>query len=331
MKTVVGFLNTHDEAEDLVDDLVEDGFERSSIDIVRSGPDIKESFFDKIKNIFGRNTDAPREHAEYYAEGVRRGGVVVSVSVEDNEVDKCVDVMNDHDAVDIEQRAAQWKQSGWTGYNQKAKPFTPAQMEEERERVLPISEETVKVGKRMVPKGGVRVYTRVIEMPVQEQVTLREERAKIARRAVNRPASGEEAFKESTIEIHESAEEPVVSKEARVKEEVVVGKESTERTETVREKARRTELSVEGEDDFRKHFNTNYESLGGTYESYDPAYRYGRTIYSDKRYLNKDWPQIENDVRTDWEKKNPGTWDKFKGAIRYGWDRMRGRPVRKAA
>jgi hypothetical protein len=89
-------------------------------------------------------------------------------------------------------------------------------------------------------------------------------------------------------------------------------------------------VSVEGDDDFRSHFKSNYASLGDPYETYDPAYRYAGTLSSDKRYMNKDWAIIENDVRTDWEKKNPGTWAKFKDAIRYGWDRKKVRP-RKAA
>ena len=47
------------------------------------------------------------------------------------------------------------------------------------------------------------------------------------------------AFEEHTVEVHQTAEEPVVSKTARVAEEVVVRKDATERTETVRRRAPR--------------------------------------------------------------------------------------------
>ena len=29
------------------------------------------------------------------------------------------------------------------------------------------------------------------------------------------------------------------------------------------------------------------------------------------------------EARTKWEQRNPGTWDKFKNAARYAWDRAR--------
>jgi hypothetical protein len=44
------------------------------------------------------------------------------------------------------------------------------------EAVVPVVEEELKVGKRTVEKGGVRVDTKVVETPVQEQVQLHEER-----------------------------------------------------------------------------------------------------------------------------------------------------------
>jgi len=52
------------------------------------------------------------------------------------------------------------------------------------------------------------------------------------------------AFEERTVEVHQTAEEPVVSKTARVAEEVVVRKDVTERTETVRDNVRREEIDV---------------------------------------------------------------------------------------
>ncbi len=336
MKTVIGFLDDFDEAEDLADDLQDAGITRSSIEIVRSGPGVtgKEEggFFQKLKRMFGMHSDVPPEHQGYYAEGVRRGGVLVAATVPEDAVDRITDLMNDYGAVDIESRAENWKKSGWKGYDETAVPYSADQIAREREQTIPVAEESVKIGKRTVPKGGVRVYTSVIETPVEEEVSLREEKARVARRTVDRPvAAGEEAFKESSVEITESAEEPVVSKEARVKEEVVVGKESSERTRKIRETVRRTEVNVEGDNDFRSHFKSNYASLGGRYEEYEPAYRYADTLFLDRRYRDKDWNAIENDVRIDWEKKNPGTWDRFKGSIRYGWDRLRGRRTRKAA
>ena len=53
------------------------------------------------------------------------------------------------------------------------------------------------------------------------------------------------AFEERTVEVHQTAEEPVVSKTAHIAEEVVVRKDVTERTETVRDDVRREEVEVQ--------------------------------------------------------------------------------------
>ena len=103
------------------------------------------------------------------------------------------------------------------------------------------------MGKRVIRRGGVRVYSHVTERPVEEEVRLREEHVRVERRPVDRPISGEEAsaLRDQTIEMTESVEEPVVRKQARVKEEIVIGKETTEHTETIRETLKQTEVEVE--------------------------------------------------------------------------------------
>jgi uncharacterized protein (TIGR02271 family) len=115
------------------------------------------------------------------------------------------------------------------------------------EERIPIVEERLRVGKREVGHGRVRIRSYVVETPVQEQVTLREERVNVERRPVDRPlTSADEAlFQERTVEVTKTAEEAVVAKEARVVEEVTLRKTAEERTETVRDTVRRTEVDVE--------------------------------------------------------------------------------------
>jgi hypothetical protein len=58
----------------------------------------------------------PEEQAHYLAEGVRRGGIVVTVAADtDILADVAVAVMKRHGAVDIDQRATEWKKQGWKG------------------------------------------------------------------------------------------------------------------------------------------------------------------------------------------------------------------------
>jgi uncharacterized protein (TIGR02271 family) len=283
------------------------------------------------------------EDAHYYAEAVRRGGALVTVRAEDNLAERAAEVMQGHNAVDIDQRAEGWKQGGWSRFDENAEPYKPQDFERERSGVLPVVEEEIKVGKREVERGGVRVYSHVTEKPVEEQVSLREEHARVERRPVNRPATEADlaALKDTSFEVRESAEEAVVSKQARVVEEVSVGKEATERTETVRDTVRRTDVNVEKLDTatgrltgsernpdsaFQEHYRTHYARTGRAYDEYAPAYTYGSTLASDARYRGRDWSAIEPDARRDWEARNPGgAWEGFKDAVRHGWERVSGK------
>ncbi len=114
-------------------------------------------------------------------------------------------------------------------------------------RTLPEIQEELVVGKREVERGGVRVYTRVTERPVEAQVRLRDEKVVIQRREVNRPveAGDLERFRDQEFELTETAEEAVVAKRAEVVGEVVVGKRVEQHTETVSDTVRRTEVEVE--------------------------------------------------------------------------------------
>ena len=124
---------------------------------------------------------------------------------------------------------------------------------------IPVVEEDVKIGKREVERGGVRVKTTVQETPVEEQVNLREEHVRVERRPVDRAATAadiSQAQHGRTIDVREKSEEAVVQKEARVVEEVVVDKEATQRTETVRDTVRKTDVDVV-EDTNRNKNRTN--------------------------------------------------------------------------
>jgi len=202
----------------------------------------------------------PQDEADGYAEGVRRGGVLLVVQADDEAAERAVEIMHHQSVVDIEDRTASWRERGWTGYQPGAAPYTAEEAERERaeyateqarapetgEKKIPLAEEEVQVGKREVPRGGIRVHSRVVEQPVEEKVRLRDEEAYAERRTTDRPVRpGDEVFQERDVEVTETDEEAVVSKEARVVGEVAVGKERKEREQTVRDKVRRTEVDVE--------------------------------------------------------------------------------------
>lgn len=289
-RTITGLFDTRREAEMVVETLVQRfGLDRSRVRIHASeggttataastgaitgaegrgaGGDDR-GFWASLKDLF-----VPDEDRAAYAEGLRRGGVVVSAEVDEAHLDRVMDAFEEHGAVDLDSREAEWRSSGWSGQvatspahpglgvaatgaaaattgaaamgTTGAATGTAATARAGEEQSIPIVEEQVRVGKRVAESGRVRVRSYVVETPVQEQVTLREEHVDVSRRAVDRPVTDADAlFQERVIEATETSEEAVVAKEARVKEELVIRKDAAERTQTVQDTVRRTEVEV---------------------------------------------------------------------------------------
>jgi len=208
----------------------------------------------------------PEHDAHFYAEAVRRGGTLVTVRATDEAANDVADILSDHGAVDVDKRREHYTQTGFTSYDVNAPAYSAEEVARERQLVsarethfsearlvdeasatVPVVEETLKVGKRRVERGGIRVYTEVTEIPVQESVTLREQHAIVNRKAVDRPVTAADtaAFKDQSFEVREFAEEAVIAKEARVVEEVTIRRETADRTETITDTVRRTDVEVE--------------------------------------------------------------------------------------
>ncbi|MDR5801257.1 hypothetical protein [Caballeronia sp. LZ001] len=84
---------------------------------------------------------------------------------------------------------------------------------------------------------------------------------------------------------------------------------------------------MEYEEDFRADYDTRYAATGEPYEDYQGAYRYGATLGNDDRFRSRAWDdQMEYEMRREWETRHPedGTWERFKAAVRHGWDRVTG-------
>ena len=144
------------------------------------------------------------DDASYYAESVRRGGALVTVRADDSRADEAASVMRNHGAVDIERRAEQWKQQGWTRHDPSATPYSVDQLERERSTYGSLgktSDQNFGVGSQM---------------------------------GADTTTSG-------------------------------MGVTSTSSTWS-------------DDEDFRTHYSDYLSSTGGTYEDYEPAYRYGSDL-----------------------------------------------------
>jgi hypothetical protein len=71
------------------------------------------------------------EDAHVYAEGLRRGGAVVSARVADGDASR-LQAMMDRSSVKLPERAAAYRKSGWKTFDPNATPYTADQVKKER-------------------------------------------------------------------------------------------------------------------------------------------------------------------------------------------------------
>ncbi|MBP0592347.1 hypothetical protein J8I87_21955 [Paraburkholderia sp. LEh10] len=82
---------------------------------------------------------------------------------------------------------------------------------------------------------------------------------------------------------------------------------------------------LEYEEDFRTHYDAEYSHEGLRFDEYVPAYHYGASMAREIRYRDRPWDEVEPQAREDWERDRPvGSWERFKAAVRHGWDRVTG-------
>ena len=190
---------------------------------------------------------------------VASGSTVVTVKVPEQHKSRVVEILERHDPIDFDDRAASYgtTQTTTTTTTAAAPVMASAKAPLPQATARPaatvagddtikVMEERLVVGKRAVNNGGARVRSYVVEMPVEEQVSLHNETVHIERRPVTDGRLVTDAdFRERSVEMTESHEEAVVGKEARVVEEISLHKEATDRVETVRDTVRSTKVDVE--------------------------------------------------------------------------------------
>lgn len=270
--TLVGIFDDDAAAQTAVRELTSAGVEQGAISVARNEPAGKgymtyggagstdyttgTSVGDKISNFFDGifGTDASDDERGIYAESVRRGSTVVVVKADERDAERAADILNRAGAIDIDRRHAQYRTAGYTKFDAAAPIYSREETKAEfdgyagsEEIALPVIEEELAVGKRMIQRGGVRVHTRITERPAEASVNLREEHVNVERRAVDRTANAADFAAAGTAELNVTAksEVAVASKEARVVEEIVVGKNISERVETVRDTVKRTDVTIE--------------------------------------------------------------------------------------
>src|SRR5215467_5104050 len=252
---VVSVYDTADKAKSALNVLKSSGIDTSDVSILDRntlGTGIDHQHVGLWRRLFGENV---WEHeAAVYGDTLRKGGAVLAVRGPKDRVAKIMAILDAHDPVDVHEHAEQIGAD--VPVQAKALVTTPsdaARTGADKEEVLRLAEEQMNVGKRLFETGTTRIRRFVTERPVEAQVNLHEEHAKVVRRAITDPNYiADIDWSDREYSVTETAEEPVISKTARVVEEVALGREGSERTETVRDTVRRQQVEVEKVDPRQK-------------------------------------------------------------------------------
>jgi uncharacterized protein (TIGR02271 family) len=277
-RTITAFFDSRSDADDAVERLAAAGISRAHINVVAGASEGAATRQNEEGGFWAALADffMPDEDRYSYAEGLRRGGTLVTVQADTGQYETALDILDDEGSVDFNEREESWRSEGWRGYEGRSEvnatgswrsseqPRAPGaststggqQMQEmyrddsSREGVIPVVEENLRIGKRDVSHGRVKVRSYVVEEPVSETVDLHDERVDIERRPADRAAtSADGLFEDRTIEMEERAEEAVVAKDARVTEEIALRKQAKDRTETISDTVRHTEVEIDDERD----------------------------------------------------------------------------------
>ncbi len=167
----------------------------------------------------------PEEEARYYERGVEQGGILVSVAAGARAVEARNILTN-------------------AGAEFAPSEASSVAVDQEGERIQ-LREEELRVSKKQVDAGEVRIRKDVVTEEKTLQVPVTREEAVIERHpATGRPATG--SIKEGEeIRVPLTEEEVRVEKRPVVKEEISVGKRKVQDTETVRDTVRREEARIE--------------------------------------------------------------------------------------
>jgi hypothetical protein len=211
----------------------------------------------------------PKEDADVYAESVRRGGTLVTVMADDANVSRIHSILDRDGAVDVEERAAQYRAQGFSGFDTNAPVYSEEETLAERERY------------RATPAS---------------------------------PAVGT---------TNEAVTPPPVPAAASADQDFALGNRTGSRVRTYTGQGWSTDQAAGDDTYYRDHFQSTYGASGAPFDSYRPAYEYGQRVANDPRFANRNYADVESDLRYDYDRQYPGQYDQHRNAIQVAFDRAK--------
>jgi stress response protein YsnF len=242
--TVVGLFEDKKHLDNVVSKLTSSGVNKPNIDVSPyrtegnyGGSDYdyerreeNESFWDKL---FGSDS----EDKEVYSRAGSRCHVVTVHAEDKSEAKRASEILDEAGAKDV------------NAYNQRTNAQSGNMNRNTASRStgkdsVDVVQEELNVGKREVQDKEVKLKSRIIEKPVEENVRLKNERVYVKREPANREAKKGD-FKDRKVEMNESHEEAVVEKNSRVVETVSLEKDVDATNKKVKDTLKETKVEVD--------------------------------------------------------------------------------------
>lgn len=336
--TVIGLFDTYSQAEAARDTLVQTGFARETIELQANpepsvgsatgevaGSGVLANIERFLSSLFSTSSRAPE--TARYAEAVRRGAVLVCVSAaSESHAELARNTLTRLGATDIGERSPDWD------------------TQQEASRDHSILDE---LGIGAVTPGTPHTSSTAAPGVAMPGATTPASTARAAAAEPHYPAplmgTDAEPFVPPPLAerpvrdpVNEPVDDPLVGDAGR--SAIAAGSMPgsgaiLQPSEVVSEAGQPTaglggqmpNEYLEYEEDFRAHYDEQYSAENARYEDYVPAYRYGAEIAQDERYRDRPWDDVEPEARRHWETTSPdSTWERFKLAVRHGWERVTG-------
>lgn len=327
--TVIGLFDTYSQAEAARDTLVQTGFARETIELQANPEPSVGSATDEVANsgvlanierflssLFATGSRGPE--TARYAEAVRRGAVLVCVSAaSESHAELARNTLTRLGATDIGERSPDGDTQPQSSRDHSildelgigaVTPGTPrtSSMATPASTAQPATPADPRyppplMGTDAEPFVPPPLAERPVRDPLNDPVTdpLVGDAGRTAIAAGSMPGSG--AILQASEAVSEAGQ-PTAGSGAQIPNEY-----------------------LEYEEDFRSHYDEQYAAENARYEDYVPAYRYGAEIGQDTRYRDRPWDDVEPEARRHWETTSPdSTWERFKLAVRHGWERVTG-------
>jgi hypothetical protein len=296
--TLAAVFETRAEANLAQEELVHNGFDRDSIQIHDSGSvagtariDDDASLLGNVKHMFSQLLGKDHADQHVYAEALNRGHTVLALDTATLEAaERAADIIDDFNPIDIDEHETMWRSSGWgadvlrSGVGMQQTSIGAQQAASEQHGIRPREDAVVFARAEQVAAPG----------SLQRGDVL---------------AAVPPAAKEAVTDIQNTVQRSgmrIYPRDAGINQDsidILTGNEEAE------------------DDHFRSHWEKTY--TGGTYQEYDPAYRYGESMKGNPGYRDREWNDVEPELRSTWESQQPqSSWDKFKDAVKHGWERI---------